>query len=551
MAELIVGPLLRYVSETAATIWVETDQGCEVEVRGAGEAAKAHTFAIENHHYALIALEGLEPGGSYEYEVLVDGARRWPLEGSGFPPSVIRTIDPGAPLRLSFGSCRVALPHEPPYTLDPDEDDSGHGFDAIYVLATEMIRGERDNWPQILLLLGDQVYVDEGSPRTRELIRTRRGTEDEPGEEVIDFEEYASLYRESWTDPRIRWLLSTVSTSMIFDDHDMSDDWNISLSWVEEIRRKPWWRQRVVAGFMTYWIYQHIGNLSPRELSTNDVYAAVRSEEDPSEVLRKFAYRADREVAGTRWSFCRDLGGTRLIVMDSRAGRVLTPGDRAMVDDDEWDWIVEHAGGDFDHLLLGTSVPWLLGMAMHDIEAWSERVTDEAWGKVPAHLAESARRAVDFDHWGSFLDSFERLRDLIAEVASGERGRAPATVTVLSGDVHHAYLAPVAYPKDRGIVSAVSQATCSPFRNPLDAKERRVINTLLTAGAEKTFRLLARSAGVPDPGIRWRFAEGPYYDNQVASLRIDGRECRLRLDKTIESEGYERRLERVFDRRLS
>ena len=36
------------------------------------------------------------------------------------------------------------------------------------------------------------------------------------------------LYRESWSDPDIRWLLSTVPTTMIFDDHDVNDDWNIS-----------------------------------------------------------------------------------------------------------------------------------------------------------------------------------------------------------------------------------------------------------------------------------------------------------------------------------
>ena len=49
-----------------------------------------------------------------------------------------------------------------------------------------------------------------------------------PGERVLDFEEYTELYRESWGDPTIRWLLSTVSTAMIFDDHDVHDDWNIS-----------------------------------------------------------------------------------------------------------------------------------------------------------------------------------------------------------------------------------------------------------------------------------------------------------------------------------
>ena len=32
MAGLILGPLLRYVGETEATVWVETDAPCTVEV---------------------------------------------------------------------------------------------------------------------------------------------------------------------------------------------------------------------------------------------------------------------------------------------------------------------------------------------------------------------------------------------------------------------------------------------------------------------------------------------------------------------------------------
>ena len=36
-------------------------------------------------------------------------------------------------------------------------------------------------------------------------------------------------------------------------------------------------------------------------------------------------------------------------------------------------------------------------------------------------------------------------------------------------------------------------------------------------------RALAGAAGSADPGLRWRLAEGPYFDNQVATLRLDGR----------------------------
>ena len=98
--------------------------------------------------------------------------------------------------------------------------------------------GRRATGPTLLLLLGDQVYADEVSPATRDVIRARRRRPSEPpGEEVADFEEYTSLYHESWGEPAIRWLLSTVSTAMIFDDHDVHDDWNISAAWVERDAR--------------------------------------------------------------------------------------------------------------------------------------------------------------------------------------------------------------------------------------------------------------------------------------------------------------------------
>ncbi len=268
MANLVLGPLLRYVSETEATVWVETDAPCEVEILGRTEP----TFRVEERNYALVRIEGLEPAGFYEYEVALDGERRWPEPGSELPPSAIRTMGRDASLDICFGSCRVALPHVEPYIRSKDEHEDGREFDALRVLATEMIRGEHTEWPELLYLLGDQVYVDEGSPRARERIRERRGTATPPGEEVTDYEEYAWLYEESWSEPLIRWLFSTVSTSMLWDDHDISDDWNISHSWLREIREKSWWHRRATAGAMSYWVYQHLGNLSPRHLDENELY---------------------------------------------------------------------------------------------------------------------------------------------------------------------------------------------------------------------------------------------------------------------------------------
>jgi hypothetical protein len=547
MADLVLGPLLRYVGETEATVWVETDAPCEVEVLGHREP----TFTVEEHFYALVRIEDLGPGSLNEYEVKLDGERRWPEPGSDQPPSAIRTLGRDKPLDVCFGSCRVALPHTEPYVQSKDEHEDGKEYDALRVLALEMSRSERDKWPELLFLLGDQVYVDEGSPETRERIRKRRGTGTPPGDEVTDFEEYSWLYLESWSDPMIRWLFSTVSVSMLWDDHDMSDDWNISCSWVEEMGERSWWHGRAASGIMSYWIYQHLGNLSPRELDQNELYGRVRGSERATGELRRFAAEIDTTGSGSRWSYCRDLGNTRALFIDSRAGRVLKEGERSIFDEEEWEWIVEHASGDFDHLLISTTVPFLLSPGFHYLEAWSERVCDGAWGRLAARGAEQLRRAVDFDHWASFDKSFQLLRGLLEEIGSGKRGRAPASIVVLSGDVHHAYLAETAFRPDAGMRSAVYQAVCSPYRNPLDAHERRAIKAGFTRPFIAAMRGLAGGAGVSDPGLRWRLAEGPYFDNQVATLRLDGREARMKLDKTVPGDDQERHLDCVFERRIA
>jgi PhoD-like phosphatase len=547
MADLVLGPLLRYVGETEATVWVETDSPCEVEVLGHREP----TFTVEERFYALVRVEDLEPRSFNEYEVRLDGERRWPPAGSDLPPSAIRTLGRDRPLDVCFGSCRVALPHTEPYVHSKDRHEAGREYDALRVLAVEMTRTEREKWPELLFLLGDQVYVDEGSPRTRERIRERRGTGTPPGEEVTDFEEYTWLYEESWTDPLIRWLFSTVSVSMLWDDHDMSDDWNISRSWVEEMEQKSWWHRRAAAGIMSYWIYQHLGNLSPAELDADDLYRRVRGNAHATTALRDFAAEIDSTGSGARWSYCRDLGGTRAIFMDSRAGRVLREGERSIFDEEEWEWIVEHASGDFDHLLIATTVPFLLSPGFHFLEAWSERVCDGAWGGAVARVGEGLRRALDFDHWASFDSSFQRLRRLLEDVGSGKRGEAPASIVVLSGDVHHAYLAEMAFRPKAEMTSAAYQAVCSPYRNPLDNHERLAIRAGFSRPFVVAMRAIGRAAGVPDPGLRWRLAEGPYFDNQVATLRLSGREALLQLDKTVAGDGEERRLDCVFERRLA
>lgn len=486
--------MLRYVDRTEATVWVETDAACEVDVLG----YTAPTFEVEGHHYALVHMTDLEPATRYPYTVQLDGAQVWPLPESPYPASVIRTFDEHASQRIAFGSCRVAMPHKPPYTLTHAQDEE-HGFeiDALRAMAFRMRGQDEADWPQALIMMGDQIYADEVAPAVREFIRSRRDTSQPPGEELADFEEYTQLYRESWGQPDIRWLLSTLPSAMIFDDHDVNDDWNISHSWVQEMRAKPWWNDRIVGGFMSYWIYQHLGNLSPEELHADAMFKQAQQggkNQDFGPRLREFATRADREPDSYRWSFHRDFGDVHLLVVDSRAGRMLGPDRRDMLDESHWRWVESHLDGDFEHVLLGTSLPIFLGHGIHYLEAWNEAVCAGAWGHWFARKGERIRRKLDLEHWSAFQTSFRRIVDLIRGVASGERGRAPGTITVLSGDVHHVYLVEAQFPH-AATQSAVYQAVCSPFRNPLGVKNRRVMRAAWSSAVGTLAKGIARLAG--------------------------------------------------------
>jgi hypothetical protein len=101
-------------------------------------------------------------------------------------------------------------------------------------------------------------------------------------------------------------------------------------------------------------------------------------------------------------------------------------------------------------------------------------------------------------------------------------------VTCLSGDVHHSYVTE-AWPTDRGrrLQSTLLQAVCSPIRNPLSRNMRFATAVLSYGVAGPAGRLASRSARVPDPPLTWRYAEGPWFDNNLACLQVSGRSLRM------------------------
>ena len=528
MPQLVLGPMLRYLDGDGATIWVETDAACTVGVHADGAPpAKAETFNVCGHHYAIVAVRGLSPGVAVPYSVTLDGGAVWPLEGSTWPQSLLRPHAPGSALRIAFGSCRAAGPL----------DDLQWGVDALHALAERMRTTPPDSWPDLLALVGDQVYADDNlSPETKRYIASHRGPDEGAGHEVANVDEYTYLYAESWSPEPIRWLLSTLPSAMIFDDHDIRDDWNTSEPWRRQMQATGWWQERITSGLLTYWIYQHLGNLSPADLETDPVLAALTAHDgDGEQVLRAHAEKADAAADGgppVQWSYRRDFGGIRLVVLDSRANRVVDGRQRLMVSDQEWAWFDAQCTGDqfdkVDHLLIVTSLPLMLPPAVHGLEAFDEALAEGRWGRRGARLGEKLRQGVDLEHWAAFETSLQRMLRLVTEVASGQRGTPPATITFLSGDVHFSYLAE-ARREGKPAGSRVLQAVCSPLRNPLGRNIRTMERLASSRIGLAIGRFLTRRAHASTLGWGWDVVRGPVFGNTLGELVVQGRSLQIRM----------------------
>lgn len=537
MAELILGPMLRFVDETSATVWMETDAPCLVRVLD----YQTHTFTVGGHYYALVILEDLAPATTYAYGVALDGVVRWPEPESSLPASVIRTHGGDRLVRVLFGSCRTAAPHIAPWALELSMDPRGRGVDAIYAYAFEMARLPVEQWPDLVVFLGDQVYADDSSPKTRARVHATRasattvGLDTLPDELVHGFEEFTWLYQESWSPALERWFLANVPSVMIFDDHEMIDDWNISSAWVAHIRQQPWWEDHVIGGMMTYWLYQHLGNVSPAVIRREGLLAELMEVDDGEAVLRGWAMGSEEftpEPGGSRFNFVRDIGRVRLVMLDSRNGRVLEPGRRRMIDDDEWRWVVESCSAPVEHLLIGTSVPAFVPRGLHDLQVWTEAIGDGRWGGLGRRIGEKIRIKADMEDWPSFNTSFEALANLLATLGSSARPDAPATIAVLSGDIHFSYAAQIHFPSGSPMCSTVHQLVNSPIRNALTGPERTAMHIGMSRALGVVGRVLRRAVGRRRTELRWRIDRGPVFDNSLGELYYDGAAARTRVLRT-------------------
>lgn len=272
--------------------------------------------------------------------------------------------------------------------------------------------------------------------------------------------------------PYVRRALANVSTLSIFDDHDVTDDWNLNRGWRTDVPATPMGRTIVRNALVAYSFFQDWGN-RPEYYASGAPGAALHDAarytpatpaapaQNPPlgpatfDLVDANGFTAPNDHAPGRleWNWTVDLAPLRLRfrALDSRTRRFYPPGN------------VDAGAGLLAGVDLTSQVPVPTGDAPLDILLASAPILGVPfWEEFLQRIIVKHMGAAygDSEPWAGHRETFEALLSHLAQFGS---------VVVLSGDVHFAHTCEAewfggtaASPTHRG---RIVQLNCSGLKN--------------------------------------------------------------------------------------
>ncbi len=491
MTHLRVGPLVRATNATSVVIWAEIPYSCTIllnvqPMKNIPDAAQLHVIDVHSHtvtigdrHYIAPQLQGLQPATWYMYQLFIVTQTEHEESLERVDDTLIfcfrtmnrdneSTISSSSSaslqqLRIAYGSCRKFVAPQ---------------IDALSAFGRWLrVHDEQKEavWPHLLLLLGDQIYADQPSQEIKQHYpQLHSGAK--------TFEDFATLYEYEWTqDSDVRQVLACIPTFMIYDDHEITNNWNITPQWFATMLQNG--REQVlVDGLIAYWVYQGWGNLTQRD---DTLYPLLRlmqegeqSGEDILEALRSYIRREVYGEQTGRWHyeiqtvppiFVLNTRSERTKIFTQQQGDIYGP-TRILSQTQMQEiatWLQTH---DTRPSLLVSSVPILLppliGLAEYamGLRLWALPVR---WlGRRLAHFQQRVALRTSFEHWPFFSNTWRELVQMVA--------KRTYDIIVLSGDVHFSYAmeAQRSYSKTK---ARLLQLVSTPLQNTLSSRNEQLV----------------------------------------------------------------------------
>ncbi|MDP5292065.1 alkaline phosphatase family protein [Oceanimonas sp. CHS3-5] len=253
--------------------------------------------------------------------------------------------------------------------------------------------------------------------------------------------------------PAVRRLLAHMSTLMIFDDHDVTDDWNLTAGWEQSAYGHPFSKRIIGNALAGYLICQGWGN-------DPDAFAG-----DPLERLQAWSEQPDGErqdqlidtlLTFDGWQYQLDTQ-PRLLVLDTRTRRWRSESSlnrpSGLMD---WEALTELQGEmlNQESVVVVSPTP-VFGVKL--IEVIQKIFT---WLGKPL--------LVDAENWMAHKGTANVILNIF------RHARTPANYVILSGDVHYSFMYDIRL-RHRGGEPHIWQITSSGIKNEFP---RRLLDVL-------------------------------------------------------------------------
>jgi len=217
----------------------------------------------------------------------------------------------------------------------------------------------------------------------------------------------------------VQRLLAHMPTYMIFDDHDVTDDWNLTAKWEQSAYGHPFSNRIIGNALMAYWLCQGWGN-NPEVFEGDFLQQAMSYENTPKNP--QHTEFIDHLYQFQQWHYHVDYS-PKLIVLDSRTQRWrsesrLTKPSGLM----DWESLCQ-----LQQELLGESAVILVSPA----PIFGVKLI-EAIQKVATTLGQPL--AVDAENWMAHPGAANTLLNIF------RHPKTPQHFVILSGDVHYSFV---------------------------------------------------------------------------------------------------------------
>jgi len=486
MSYLRIGPLVRAMSTNTVVLWAELSQPCELQIQitptdisdtstGSEIRVTTTTTQVGEHYYIAPQIQGLLPSTWYTYSLFTvpDNEELTSKSSVGllqcfrtFDLPETDTVDEQRELRIAYGSCRKA------------EQDPTDAFHAFGLWLKQQHAQREESWPHLLLLIGDQIYADQPSA---ELLRSHPHLH----EGAQTFADYTLFYEHAWAnDPDVQQALAVIPTFMMFDDHEICNDWNVDPIWRNKAIRDGK-EQMLVDGLVAYWVYQGWGNLAQDAEADHPLLAimhkAAQSGEDALEELRSCVKADIYNLTPIRWHyiiqtqpgiFVANARTERTSIFDQTTSEYYGPtrimNQKQMQDIQQWLQSQQQP-------IFVSSVPVLLPPLIGILQYFvGQRVWHEyTWpiplrwlGKQIARFQLFAAHKANFDHWPLYTSTWH---EFIQSVQKQQKD-----IIILSGDVHFSYALDALFTTP-GKAHHLYQLVSTPLQNVLGDKNERQV----------------------------------------------------------------------------